>query len=91
MMKQRKQLKVSLTKILKVIELTDEFKDYEVIEDIYARLSGMLKHILTDSEIEEFAEWYLSEEAEEMGYDKDNYDNAKNILENFRKKYCKQE
>jgi hypothetical protein len=88
MAKQRKQVKVSLVKIMKIIELLSEFSDYEGLEDIHKKIAGMLRYELNDSEIEEYSNWYLSREADELGYDKDNYDNAISILENFRKEYC---
>lgn len=91
MIKQRKQVKISLTKVLKIIEFMEAFKEDEAAEDIYLKLAAMLNFKLTDSEIEEFANWYLSKEANEIGYDKDNYDNAKDILESFRFIYCKTE
>lgn len=89
MIKQRKQIKVSLTKILKIIEFVDAFKDYDEAEDVNSILGRMIKFELTDSEIEEFAGWYLTEEANELGYDKEHYDSAKEILEKFRNNYCK--
>lgn len=88
MAKQRKQVKVSLVRIMKVIELLDEFKEYEAIEGLSKNLASMLAYELSDSEIEDYSNWYLSEEAEELGYDKENYDESMSILENFRKEYC---
>lgn len=88
MTKQRKQVKVSLVKIMKVIELLDDFKDYEGLEDINKSLASMLGYNLTNSEIEEYSNWYLSKEADDLGFDKENYDTAISILENFRKQYC---
>lgn len=89
MLKQRKQIKVSLTKVLKVVEMIETFKEYEIFEEINTKLASMIQYNLTDSEIEEFANWYLSEEAEDLGYDKEHYDSAKEILEKFRINYCK--
>jgi len=89
MIKQRKQIKVSLTKILKIVESVEVFKEYEITENIYNLLARSIRHQLTDSEIEDFAGWYLSEEAGELGYDKEHYDSAKEILESFRENYCK--
>jgi hypothetical protein len=88
MTKQRKQMKVSLFKILKIIELLDEFKDYQISEEIYKNIASILGHELKNSEIEDYSIWYLSEDADVMGYDKQNYENAISILENFRKDYC---
>ena len=88
MTKQRKQMKVSLFKILKIVELLDEFKDYQVSDEIYKNIATMLGHELQNSEIEDYSIWYLSEDADVMGYDKENYENAISILENFRKEYC---
>ena len=85
MTKQRKQMKVSLFKILKIIELLDEFKDYQISEEIYKNIASILGHELKNSEIEDYSIWYLSEDADVMGYDKQNYENAISILENFRK------
>jgi hypothetical protein len=73
---------------MKVIELLDEFKEYEAIEGLSKNLASMLAYELSDSEIEDYSNWYLSEEAEELGYDKENYDESMSILENFRKEYC---
>jgi hypothetical protein len=91
MAKQRKQVKVSLVRIMKVIELLDEFKEYEVIESLSKNLASMLGYELSDSEIEDYSNWYLLEEAEELGYDKENYDESMSILENFRKEYCQKD
>jgi hypothetical protein len=91
MAKQRKQVKVSLVRIMKVIELLDEFKEYEAIESLSKNLASMLGYELSDSEIEDYSNWYLLEEAEELGYDKENYDESMSILENFRKEYCQKD
>jgi hypothetical protein len=88
MKRQRKQVKVSLVKILKIIELIDEFKDYQISDEINKNISAMLGHELQESEIEDYSSWYLSENADILGYDKQNYENAISILENFRKEYC---
>lgn len=88
MLKQRKQIKVTITKLLKIIELLYKHKDYDHVDEIYKRIASGLKYQLLDSEIEEFAAWYLSEDAENMGYDKEHYEDAKTILEYFVKNYC---
>lgn len=88
MTKQRKQVRVSLNKILKSIEMMEGLKDYEITEEILSKLAAMLDHKLMDSEIEDFANWYFSNEASDLGFDKEHYDSAKEILEKFRENYC---
>ena len=88
MLKQRKQLKVSITKLLKIVELLYPLKEYDAVDEIYIRIASALKHQLLNSEIEDFAAWYLSGDAEGMGYDKEHYDEAISVLESFKKDYC---
>lgn len=89
MLKQRKEIKVTITKLLKIVELLSQVKDHDdAIDDVYKRVAAALKYKILPSEIEEFAGWYLTEDAENMGYDKSHYDDAILILEDFSKNYC---
>lgn len=81
----RKTLKVEIKRILFLIEDSVK-KDYDG-EQLCRQLAKSLDNKLSDEEIEVYASWYLSEDGEDLGFTKESYETAKEILEEFRELY----
>ena len=81
----RKTLKVEMKRILYLIErsVRDDFDT-----DAFSKqMAKSLDNKLSDQEIETYCTFYLSEEGEDMGFTKEDYEESKAILEEFRELY----
>ena len=81
----RKTLKVDIKRILFLIEDSTR-NDYDS-EKLMKFLAKSLDGKLSDDEICEYANWYLTDLAEDLGHTKETFEVAKEILEEFREIY----
>jgi len=80
----RKSVKADLNDLLRLI---DHALDYQYDADFfYQQMANLIKSLNKD-EIENYASWYLTEEADEKGYSKIDYDKCRDKLEEFKKHY----
>lgn len=83
-MAHRKSVKSDLNDLLRLV---DHALDYQYDADhFYEQMANLIKH-LSNEEIENYASWYLTEEADEKGYSKIDYDKCRDKLEEFKKQY----
>lgn len=81
----RQTLKVEIKRILFLIE--DSIKNEYDSDQLLKQLAKCLNYKLSDEEIEIYANWYLTDLAEDLGYTKESFEVAKEILEEFRIDY----
>lgn len=81
----RKTLKVEIKRILYLIEVSVK-QDFDT-EQFCKQMAKTLDNKLSDEEIDTYASWYLSEEAEDLQFKKEDFETAKEILEEFRELY----
>jgi len=81
------KLEVSLYDILDLINSAEDYGFYDdVLMSTFAEWIGGK---LSDEDIEEYAQTYLTEEAKSEGYSKDDYEYAIDKLKEFRLEFCK--
>jgi hypothetical protein len=86
-MRPRKTIRIQVFDLLKLV---DEAILYEHDSDVfYAGIAKLLSHKLSNEEIEAYCSWYVSIEGDIEGYDKQDYEEAKSRLEEFRELFCK--
>lgn len=81
----RQNLKVPIKRILFLVE--DSVKNDYDTDKLCRFLAKTLGNKLSDSEIEEYCSWYLTEQAESLDFTKESFETAKEILEEFRELY----
>ena len=82
----RKIVKISLGSLLSFICKAEE--DQYDCNEVYEFVAHSLDYKLDKDEIENYASWYLSKEAEDLDFTKEDYDKCTVKLEEFSKKYC---
>lgn len=74
--------------VLSFVDCLD-YDDYsDLLDEVLTFAAEMLDFKLTNDEIESYASWYLTVDAEEQGYSKENYDETVIKLQDFAKDYC---
>lgn len=81
-----RDITVNLVEILDLINCSEDygFSD-DVLMSAFAEYTGWV----TDDEIEKYSLTYLNKTMREQGYTESDYENAKENLKGWRKKYCK--
>ena len=81
----RNSIKISIRSILDLIVFGDKININN--DRFYEKLANLLQNSLSDQEINEYASFYLSKEAELKGYTKEDYEICVDILEEFKKDF----
>ena len=75
--------------LFSVLELIFSAEDYNFNDDVLmSTFAEWLDNKLSDEDIEEYAQTFLTEKAKEEGYGEDDYKSAVRTLKHFRLEYC---
>ncbi len=83
----RKEVTVQLDDILGLIACAEDY-GYG-FSTFYGGMADFLNRKLTDEEINNYASWFLSDEAKSKNYAQEDFDTAIKRLTEFRNRYCK--
>jgi hypothetical protein len=63
-------------------------EDYGYNRSVFYGSIGDIVEYVTDDEIEEYAQTFLTQEARSQGYNEEDYDSAIDTLTEWRDRYC---
>jgi hypothetical protein len=81
-----RKIEIKLSDLLGVVESAE---GYGFGDDVFYTHMACWAGNVSDEEIAEYANYYLTEEAEDRGYGREDYDNSIRVLKDWRDKYCK--